>query len=63
MTTIQDLINNINFDDKKIQTDPNWEDLSEVFNLQLYYSDDTRLKAYHVKVWCCTDTWVPCGNY
>lgn len=24
----------------------------------LYWSDDTRLKSYYIKVWLCTDTWV-----
>jgi hypothetical protein len=59
MTTVREIINSINFDDKRIQTSPDWEKLSSQFGIyNLYWSEDTRLKAYHVKTWLCTDTWV-----
>lgn len=58
MTTIKKLIESINFNDKKIQTSPNWHVLGEFFGIDLYNSDDNRLKAYHVKTWYCTDTYV-----
>ena len=59
MTTVREIINSINFDDKSIQTSPDCEKLSSQFGIyNLYWSEDTRLKAYHVKTWLCTDTWV-----
>lgn len=56
---IKELIQNINFENKKLQTDPSWEELFELFNLNnLYWSDNERLKAYFIRTWYCTDTWV-----
>ena len=59
MTTLKEIISSINFDDKRIQTSPDWEKLASNFGIyDLYWSEDTRLKGYHVKTWLCTDTWV-----
>ncbi len=59
MTTLRKIIEAINFEDTRIQTDPDWEGLSNNFNIfDLGWSDDVRLKAYLVKTWLCTDSWV-----
>jgi len=55
---LKDILNSINFEDKRIQTNPDWEELAQEFGIDLYWSEDSRLKAYHVKTWQCTDTWV-----
>lgn len=55
MTTLKEIISSINFDDKRIQTSPDWEKLASNFGIyDLYWSEDTRLKGYHVKTWLCT---------
>jgi|GEM_PF-1756746 len=59
MITLEKIIESINFEDKRIQSDPNWGELANHFDIfDLGWSDDTRLKAYHVKTWLCTDSWV-----
>lgn len=59
MKTLKEIISSINFDDKRIQTSPDWEKLASHFGIyDLCWSNDTRLKGYHVKTWLCTDTWV-----
>lgn len=55
---LKEVLNSINFEDKRIQTHPDWEELAQEFGIDLYWSEDERLKAYHVKTWQCTDTWV-----
>jgi hypothetical protein len=64
MTTLNDLIKNIDFNNKKLESTPDWEELARIFNvLDLYWSDDTRLKAYFIKTWYCTDSWVGIRAY
>ncbi len=58
MTKLKEIINNINKQDKRIQTVPDWEELFSLFDINGYWSDDERLKGYCVKTWLCTDTWV-----
>ncbi len=59
MTTLKEIIDSIDFEDKKTQTEPDWERMANYFNIyDLYWSEDPKLTAYHVKVWLCTDTWV-----
>ncbi len=64
MITLKEIINSIDFEDKKIQTSPDWEDLAAYFNIyDLGWSNDERLKAYHIKTWLCTDSWVGWNAY
>lgn len=59
MRTIRELISEINFEDKTIQTTPDWESLLYEFRIyDSFWSNDERLKGYYLKVWLCTDTWV-----
>lgn len=59
MKTFRELISEINFEDRTIQTDPNWESILYEFNIyESFWSNDERLKGYYLKVWLCTDTWV-----
>ena len=63
-TTMRNLINEINFTDKKVQTHPDWENLSSIYDIyDLGWSDDERLKCYHIQVWQCTDSWVGINAY
>jgi hypothetical protein len=57
-TTLRKLISEIDFNKSSVQSTPNWEDLSKIFNLELYWSEDTRLKCYFIKKWLCTDSFV-----
>ena len=58
-TTFRKLIEGIDFSNKQIQSEVDWEELSRILNVEgLYYSNDERLKAYHVKTWYCTDSYV-----
>lgn len=62
-TTLRQLIANID-KNGKTKTDPDWEELAQACNIDyLHYSNDTRLKAYWIKVWYCTDTWVGIAAY
>jgi hypothetical protein len=63
-TTLRELIKNINFDNKQMETHPDWEELSKVFDIyELYWSDDTRLRAFFIETWHCTDSWVGMRAY
>jgi len=62
-TTLRKLISEIDFNKSSVQDTPNWEDLSEIFNLELYWSEDTRLKCYFIKKWYCTDSYVGLRAY
>ena len=60
-TTLRKLISEIN---ESNITNPNWETLTNIFNINnLYWSDDPRLKCYFIKKWCCTDTYVGIRAY
>ena len=64
MTTLNSLIQSIDFNNKQLESSPNWEDLSSIFGIyDLSWSDDTRLKAYFIKTWYCTDSWVGTRAY
>ena len=58
--TYKEILGRIDFTDKKIETTPAWDELCEELNINSYigWSDDTKLKCYHVKTWYCTDTYV-----
>jgi hypothetical protein len=59
MTTLREIIEAVDFNDTNIQTSPDWEKLASVFDIyEFFWSEDIRLKVYHVKTWLCTDTWV-----
>ena len=63
-TTLRKLISEIDFNKQSVQNTPNWEDLSNIFNIyDLYWSDDTRLKCYFIKKWYCTDSYVGLRAY
>jgi hypothetical protein len=62
-TTLRKLISEIDFNKSSVQDTPNWEDLSKIFNLELYWSEDTRLKCYFIKKWYCTDSFVGLRAY
>ena len=63
-TTLRKLISEIDFNNKKIQCSPDWEELSSIFNINnLYYSEDERLKVYFIKKWYCTDSYVGLRAY
>lgn len=63
-TTLRELIKNINFDNKQMETHTDWEELSKVFDIyDLYWSDDIRLRAFFIETWCYTDSWVGMRAY
>lgn len=58
-TTLRKLIEQIDKTNKQLECSIAWEELALMFNIYgLYWSNDTRLKSYYIKVWLCTDTWV-----
>ena len=64
MTTLRKLVSEIDFDNKSLKSDPDWENLSECFNISdLHYSDDIRLTSYFIKVHYCTYSWVGIKAY
>lgn len=62
-TTFRELINNIDFSNKKLESSPDWENLSTIFNIDLDWSDDTRLKSYFIRIHYCTDSYVGIKAY
>jgi hypothetical protein len=62
---ITDIINSLDLFNKTLQDDPNWEDLCAALDIQNYgfYSEDPRLRAYHVVTWYCTDSYVGMRAY
>jgi hypothetical protein len=62
-TTFRKIISEIDFSNKKLKSDPNWENLSSIFNIDLDWSDDTRLKSYYIKIHYCTDSYVGIKAY
>lgn len=63
-TTLRKLISEINFDDKRIQDEVNWEELTNYFGIyDFYWSEDTRLKCYFIRTWYCTDSYVGLRAY
>jgi hypothetical protein len=64
MTTLRKIISEIDKTNKALTINPNWEGLSSEFGINdLYWSDDTRLKAYFIRRHYCTDTWVGARVY
>jgi len=58
-TTLRKLASEINFEDKKIQSYVDWEELARIFDISdLDWSEDKRLQAYHMRTWYCTDSYV-----
>jgi len=63
-TTIRDLVNRIDKNNKQLQSTPNWEELADVFRINnLNYSNDERLKSYYLKAHLCTDSYVGIKTY
>lgn len=63
-TTLKKLISEIDFKNKALQDDVNWDDLSNCFNIyDLSWSNDERLKCYFIKTWYCTDSYVGIRAY
>jgi hypothetical protein len=62
-TTLRKIISGIDFTNKKLEDYPDWTNLSSVFNINLDWSDDTRLKSYFIKVHLCTDSFVGIKAY
>ena len=58
MTTLKKIISEIDFNNKSMETEPSWTELAQEFNLNLDWSNDTRLKCYFIRRWYCTDTYV-----
>lgn len=57
---LKELIDKIDKSNPKLQTDPSYSELGNIFNLDLYWSniEDERLKCYWMMCWLCTDSWV-----
>jgi hypothetical protein len=58
---LKDAIKKINFDDKKIQDDVDWEDLANALNINNGWDcwfEQERLKVYFIEKWYCTDSYV-----
>lgn len=62
-TTFRKIISEIDFSNKKLESDPAWTNLSSIFNITLDWSDDTRLKSYYIKIHYCTDSYVGMKAY
>ena len=63
-TTLRQLVLGIDFNCKRTQSEVNWESIgSELGIVSLTWSEDTRLRAYWLKVWYCTDSWVGTRAY
>jgi len=63
---LKDVIKNINFEDKNIQSDIDWENLGNTFDIPNYWSlwfEQERLKAYFIQKWYCTDSYVGVRAY
>lgn len=61
---ILDIVNRIDRTDKNLAASVDWSSLSsDLLGHYLSYSDDTRLKAYYIVVWYCTDTLVGMNAY
>lgn len=64
MTTLRKLVSEIDFNNEKLKTYPSWESLSNQLNISdLYWSNDTRLTCYFIKLHYCTDTVVGTRAY
>ena len=64
MTTLRKLISEIDFNNERLKSDPNWRDLSRYFNInEIDWSDDIRLASYYIKVHYCTDSYVGIKAY
>lgn len=63
-TTGRKIISEIDFNNKQLESTPDWGGLANEFDIyHLNYSEDPRLKAYHLQVWYCTDSWVGTRAY
>ena len=63
-TTLRKLISEIDFNNKQVQDSPNWERLANEFDIyNLSWSEDTRLQAYFLRKWYCTDSYVGLRAY
>lgn len=61
---LKEIIERINFEDTEMYSSVDFEKLANEFEIyDLYWSEDTRLKAYFVKVWLCTDRLVGTRAY
>jgi len=62
-TTLRKLISEVKFTNQT-ESSPDWETLSNIFSIwNLSYSNDDRLKAYFIKKWYCTDSYVGLRTY
>lgn len=63
--TVKELIRKIDKKDKRFEAHINWNDL--LSDLQInewgFYSDESDLKAYWIRCWYCTDTYVGIKAY
>jgi len=63
-TTLLKLISEIDFKNKSMFSDVDWTELSNLFGIyNLDYSNDERLKAYFIRTWYCTDSYVGLRAY
>lgn len=63
-TTLRELIKNVNKSDLRLKCSPDFEGLANSLGIyDVIYSEDERLKAYFIKVWHCTDSWVGIRAY
>ena len=63
MTTLQH-VNSLDRTNPLLSSNVDWEAISSALNVSdLSDSDDTRLKAYHLIVWHCTDSYVGARAY
>jgi regulator of replication initiation timing len=63
--TLSDIVSNINFNDKNIESDIGWEYLMNQLNIEsyTYWFEQERLKAYFIEKWYCTDSHVGLRAY
>jgi hypothetical protein len=60
-----DIINSIDLNDKNLQCEPDWNNICSALDLfsNSSYFEDSRLKAYHIITWYCTDSYVGSRAY
>jgi hypothetical protein len=57
-TTLRKIISELDKTKEELESGVDWEGISSEFNLDISWSEDTRLKAYFIKRHYCTDTYV-----
>jgi len=63
-TTLKKIISEIDFNNKKMHSDINWEILGNIFDIyDSFYSEEKRLKSYFIKKRYCTDSFVGIRAY